>query len=120
MNPSSSFTEATRRAFDNVSLELQKSTEDVNFVEELEEFHKIMNNNDVDEEEFYKYLEFEHEDEDCTISTFARNYSTHVIGLANYLTEVEFSDPRPSACVAVATRARFFLRASATCQHKRL
>jgi hypothetical protein len=45
------------------------------------------------------YLDCGHEDEDCTISsTPARNYSTHVtfdddfIELANYVTEVDFSD----------------------------
>jgi len=62
-------------AFDNLSLELQKSTEDNNFTEELEEFLKIMDNNDVDEEDFYKYLEFEHEDEDCAMSTSASRVS---------------------------------------------
>jgi len=40
MNPSSSFAEAARRAFDNLSLQFQKSTqkstEDDNFTEELE------------------------------------------------------------------------------------
>jgi len=89
---------------DNFTEELQRSAaEDDNFTEELEEFLKIMDNNDIDEEDFYKYLEFEHEDEDCTIFTSARNHptrATHVtfdddddiIGLANYLTEVEFSD----------------------------
>ena len=77
MYPSSSFAESARRAFDNLSLELQKSTEDDNLAEELEEFLKIMDNNVVDEEDFYKYLEFEHEDEDCAISTSARNYPTH-------------------------------------------
>jgi len=93
MNPTNSFSEAARRAFDNLSLELHRSTEDDNFAEELEKFLKIMDNNDVDEEEFYKCLEFEHED------TSARNYSTRVIfddhddiiELANYLTEIEFS-----------------------------
>jgi len=35
MNPSSSFAEAARRAFDNLSLELPRSTEDDNFTEEL-------------------------------------------------------------------------------------
>jgi len=103
MYPSSSFAESARRAFDNLSLELQKSTEDDNLAEELEEFLKIMDNNVVDEEDFYKYLEFEHEDEDCAISTSARNYPTHatrvtlddddgIIELADYLTEVEFPD----------------------------
>jgi len=104
MNPSSSsFAEAACRAFDNLSLELQKCTEDDNFTEELEEFLKIMDNNDVGEENLYKYLEFEHEDEDCAISTSSRNYPTHatrvtfdddddIIKLANYLTEAEFSD----------------------------
>jgi hypothetical protein len=47
MNPSDSFAEAVRLAFDNLSLELQRSAEDDNFVEK----------------EFYKFLEFEHEDE---------------------------------------------------------
>jgi len=66
MNPSSSFAEAARRAFDNLSLELQKSTEDDNLTEELEEFLKIMGNNDVDDDD-------------------------DIIELANYLTEVKFS-----------------------------
>jgi hypothetical protein len=87
--------------FDILSLELQRSTDDDNFVEELEEFLKIMDNNDVDQEEFYKNLDFEDEEEDCTISsTPAGNYSTHatfhddddIIEHANYLTEVELSD----------------------------
>jgi hypothetical protein len=62
-----------------------------------------MDNKDVDEEDFYKYLEFEREDEECAISTSARNYPTRttrvtfdddddIIELTNYLTEVEFSD----------------------------
>jgi hypothetical protein len=62
MDPSSSLAEATRQSFDYLSLELQKSTEDDNFTEELEEFLKIMDINYVDEEDFYKYLEFEHKD----------------------------------------------------------
>ena len=90
MNPSNSFAEA----------ELERSAADDSFVEELQEFLKIMDNNDVDEEEFYRYLESEHEDEDWAISTSARNYSSHVssdddddiIELANDLTELEFSD----------------------------
>jgi len=64
MNYSSSFAEAARRAFGNLSLELQKSAEDDNFTEELGEFIKIIENSDVDEEYFYQYLEFEHKDED--------------------------------------------------------
>ena len=103
MSPSSSFAEATHRAFDNLFLELQKSTEDDNFTEELEEFLEIIDRNHVDEEDFYKYLEFEHEDEACAISTSARNYSTHgthvtfdgdddIFKQVNYLIEVEFSD----------------------------
>ena len=95
MSPSSSFAEVARRVFDNLSLELQKSTEDDNFTEE---FLKIMENNDVDEEDFLKYLEFEHEDEDCAISTSGRNHPTHatrvtfdddddIIELTNYLTD---------------------------------
>ena len=86
-----------------MSLELQKAADDDNFIEELKESINIVENNDVDKEEFYKYLDFDHEDEDCAISsTPARNYSTHVtfdddddiniIELANYLAEVEFSD----------------------------
>jgi len=55
MNPTNSFAEATRRGFDNWSL---KSAEDNNFIEDLEEFLKIMNHNQVDEEEFFKYLNF--------------------------------------------------------------
>jgi len=119
MNPSNSFAEASRRAFVNLSLDLQRCGEDDdNFTEELEEFLKIMANNDVDEEDFYKHLEFEHEDEGCAVSTPARNYPTHAtrvtfddddVELANYLTEVEFSDPRPRAYVAVAARVSFFL-----------
>ena len=103
MNPSNSFAQAALRAFDNWTRELQRSAEDDNLTEELEEFLKIMDNNDVDEEDFYKYLELEHEDEDCAISSSARNYPTHatrvtfdddddIIELANYLTGVEFSD----------------------------
>jgi hypothetical protein len=86
-----------------------------NFAEELEEFLKIMDNNDVDQEEFLKYLEFEHED--CAISTRARNYSTHVsfiIELTNYLTEVEFSYPTKSLRCS-----GFSLRSSATYHPKR-
>ena len=75
-SPSSS--QAARWAFDNLSLELQKTTEEDNFTEELEEFLKIMDNDDVDEEAFYKYLEFEHEDEDYAMSTPARNKCIHV------------------------------------------
>jgi hypothetical protein len=115
MNPTNSFSEAARRAFDNLSLELHRSTEDDNFAEELEKFLKIMDNNDVDEEEFYKCLEFEHED------TSARNYSTRVIfddhddiiELANYLTEIEFSasDQEPT----LKRQSEYgFLRSSAT------
>ena len=89
MNPSSSFAEAARRAFDNLSLELPRSTEDDNFTEELEEFLKIVDNNDVNEEDFYKYFEFEHEDEDCAISTSARNYPSHG-------TRVTFDDDKSS------------------------
>ena len=47
MNPSNSFAEASRRAFVNLSLDLQNSAEDDdNFAEEREEFLKIMDNND--------------------------------------------------------------------------
>ena len=56
MNPSNPFAEATHRACVNSSLELQRSAEDDDF----EGFLKIRDNNDVDEEDFYKYLEFEH------------------------------------------------------------
>jgi len=51
-NPSNSVAEASRRAFENLSLELQRSAEDDTFTEELGEFLKIMDNNDVDEEDF--------------------------------------------------------------------
>jgi len=68
MNPTNSLSEAARWAVDNLSLELQRSADDDNLAEELEKFHKIMDNNDVNQEEFYKFLEFEHEDEDCAIS----------------------------------------------------
>jgi len=61
MNPTNSFAEAARRAFDDLSPEFQRSTDDDNCVEELEEFLQIMDNNDADEGEFYKDLEFEHE-----------------------------------------------------------
>jgi hypothetical protein len=74
MNPPSSSSQATRRAFDNLSLELQKTTEDDNFTKELEEFLKIMDNNDIDEEDFYKYFEFEHEE--CTEHV---RYSIHYL-----------------------------------------
>jgi len=61
--------------------ELKKSGDD-NFIEELRQFLKIVNNNEVDEKEFYKHLEFgheDHEDEDCVITFMpARNYSTNV------------------------------------------
>ena len=53
MNPTTSFAEAARRAFDNLSLELRRSAENDNFVEELEEFIKITDNNDVHEDEFF-------------------------------------------------------------------
>ena len=86
-SPSSS--QAARWAFDNLSLELQKTTEEDNFTEELEEFLKIVDNNDVNEEDFYKYFEFEHEDEDCAISTSARNYPSHG-------TRVTFDDDKSS------------------------
>ena len=74
MNPTNPFAEAARRAFENLSLELQRSANDINFAEELRRRQRI--------------------------STPARNYSTHVtfdgdddiIELANHLTEVEFSD----------------------------
>ena len=95
MNRSSSFAEATRRAFDNLSLALQKCTEDDNFTEKLEEFLKIMDHNDVDEEDFYKYLEFEHEDKDRAIFTSARNHPTYGTGGTfddDDDTEVEFSE----------------------------
>ena len=59
MNPSDSFAEAVRLAFDNLSLELQRSAEDDNIAQELQEFLKIMDSNDVDEEKFYKNLECE-------------------------------------------------------------
>jgi hypothetical protein len=83
-----------------LSLELQRSADDDNFIEEVEEVLKIMENNDFYEEDSYKFLDFDHEDEDCAISsTRARNYSTHVtvddddiIELANYLTDADFSD----------------------------
>jgi hypothetical protein len=70
VNFSTSFAEAAVRAFDNLSLELQRSAKDDNFVEKLEEFLKIMDNNDVDEEGFYKNLEFEHQDEDSAYSCY--------------------------------------------------
>jgi hypothetical protein len=50
MNPSRHFAEAARRAFDNLSVELQKPTD--NFTKKLEEFFKIMDNNDVDGQKF--------------------------------------------------------------------
>jgi hypothetical protein len=59
MNHTISFAEAARRAFDNLSLELQRSAEDDNIAQELQEFLKIMDSNDVDEEKFYKNLECE-------------------------------------------------------------
>jgi len=121
----SSFAEAARWAFDNLSLELQRSAEDDNFTEELEEFLNIMDNSDVDEEDFYKYLEFEHEDQDCAISLSARNYPTHatrvtfddddgIIEPANYLTEVEFSDSDQEPTLQWQPEYGFPLRSSAT------
>ena len=94
-NPSNSFAEASRRAFENLSLELERSAEDDTLTEELEEFLKIMDNNDVDEEDFYKYLEFEHEDKDRAIFTSARNHPTYGTGGTfddDDDTEVEFSE----------------------------
>ena len=62
-----------------MSLELHKSADGENFIEELEEFLKIMDNEKVEENEFYKYLDLDHEDEDCAFSSrHARNYCTHV------------------------------------------
>ena len=98
LNPTNSFVEAACWDFHDLSLELQRSADDDNFIEEVEEVLKIMENNDFYEEDSYKFLDFDHEDEDCAISsTPARNFSTHVtfddiIELSNYLTEVEFSD----------------------------
>jgi len=46
-------------------------SENDTFFEELEEFLKVVDYNGVDEEEFYKHLDFGHEDrgdEDCAIS----------------------------------------------------
>jgi len=75
-----------------------------------------MDNNDVDEEDFYKY---EHEDEDCAISTSARNYPTHATRVT-FVTMViyhrtrqlpyrsRFFRLRSRASVALATRVRFF------------
>ena len=129
-NPSHSFPEAARRGFDNFSRKCQRYAEDDNFVEDLEEFVKIMDNNDVDEYEFYKYLKFEHEDENNAISTTARNYSTHgtrvtfddddgIIELSNYLSEVKFpvSDQQPT--LQWQTEYGFSLRSSANNHHKR-
>ena len=48
------------KLWNNLSLELQRSAEDEHFTEELEEFLKIMDNNDVNEKDFYTCLEFEH------------------------------------------------------------
>ena len=50
LNPTNSFAGAARRAFDDFSLELQKSADDDNFIEELAEYLNIMGNNDVNEE----------------------------------------------------------------------
>ena len=69
MNLTSSVAEAAFRVFDGLSQEIQKSAEDDNFIEELEEFLKIMNNNEIVGLEFYKHLDFRHEDEDCAISS---------------------------------------------------
>ena len=50
-----------------------------NHNKDLEEFLNILDKKDVDEEKFYKYLDFEQEEEDCAInSTPARSYSTYV------------------------------------------
>jgi len=67
MNTTNSFAEAARRAFDNLSLELQISNDDDNFTKEIKNLSRSRKN--VDQEEFYKYLEFENEDEDCDISS---------------------------------------------------
>jgi len=48
MNRTHSFSQAARKAFDNLSLELQKSANDDNFIEELEEFLKIRNKYGID------------------------------------------------------------------------
>ena len=71
MNPSSSLSEAARRGFDTLSVELQRSGDDDNFTEELEEFLEIEDNNHVDDGDFYKS---EHEDEDWVICMWTRNY----------------------------------------------
>ena len=92
-----------------------------NFAEDLEEFLKIMEDNDLDEEEF------EHEDEDCAISPPARNYSTHVsfhtdddiIEPANCLTEVDFADSDQEPTLQWQPEYWFTLRSSATYHLKR-
>ena len=105
MNPTNSFVEVARGAFDD------------NCIEELEEFLKIMDSHDVDEEEFYKYLDFDHED--AISSTPPRNHSTFdddddIIELANYLTEAEFSPT-----LLWQPECDFSLRSSATYHSKR-
>jgi len=49
----STFADASCRVLDELSQELKKSTDDDNFIKELEEFIAIMKHNEVDEEEFY-------------------------------------------------------------------
>ena len=44
MKTANSFAEAARRAFDNLSLELQRSSNHNNFAAKLEEFLKILDN----------------------------------------------------------------------------
>jgi len=79
MNCTCSFAKYTGRAFDTLSLKLQISDDDDNFMQELEAFHEIMDNNGVDQVEFWKYLDFVNEDEDCAIcSRLSTNYATHV------------------------------------------
>jgi len=87
-----------------------------------------MDNNDVDQEEFLKYLNFDYEDEDCAVfSAPTRNYSTHVIfdddddiiELANYPTEVEFSDSDQKPTLQWQPKYGFSFRASATYPPKR-
>jgi len=69
-----------------------------------------MDNNDVDEEEFYKYLNFDHENEDWA----------NIIELADYLTELEFSESDQEPPLQWQPEYGFSLRSSATYHPKKI
>jgi len=61
------------------------------------------------------YLEFEHEDEDCAISTSATPVTfDDIIELANYLAGVEFSDSDQEPTLQWQSEYGFSLRSLAT------